>query len=285
MKLKLSQRIAISYYRAKIKTISLLSKKLAAEKALTIFCTPFSGKPKRAIPHLFHQAEKLVCHTNNLKLVGWQWNAKNSNGKKVLIAHGFDSCSYKFDKLIQHLLSAGFTVLAFDAPAHGLSDGKTVNALDYKKALLAINKQVEDLYCIIGHSLGGLAASLAAEEMHELKKLILIAPATETQRAIDNFFKYVPLGKDIKDEIEKIIYNFEQKPVSYYAVSRSVQTITIPVFWVHDSHDWICPFEDVKPIVDLHLNHIQFYISNGLGHNKIYRNNTVMQKITDFLIH
>ncbi|HMZ47086.1 MAG TPA: hypothetical protein PLU36_09805, partial [Chitinophagaceae bacterium] len=63
MKLKLSQRIAISYYRAKIKTISLLSKKLAAEKALTIFCTPFSGKPKRAIPHLFHQAEKLVCHT------------------------------------------------------------------------------------------------------------------------------------------------------------------------------------------------------------------------------
>lgn len=283
MKLKLTQRIAIKYYKAKIKTIGLISKKLAAQKALTLFCTPFSGKPKRKEPPIFHSAKKIFCYHNKLKLTGWQWTPKNINGKKILIAHGFDSCSYKFEKLVQHLLLNGFTVIAFDAPAHGLSDGKTTNALEYKKAIIEINKQYGLFYCIIGHSLGGLAAALAAEEIQLLQKLILIAPATETKRALDNFFKYVPLGNDIKIEIEKIIFNLEQKPVSYYAVSRSVQQISTSVLWVHDKHDWICPYEDVKPVEDLKLKHIHFYLTNGLGHNKIYRNDKVLSNINQFL--
>jgi pimeloyl-ACP methyl ester carboxylesterase len=284
MKLKLSQRIAISYYKTKIKTIGLISKKLAAQKALTLFCTPFSGKPKRKESPIFRTAKKIVCNYNKLKLIGWQWTPKNNNDKKILIAHGFDSCSYKFDKLIQTLLQNGFTVIAFDAPAHGLSDGKTTHALDYKNAILEINQQYGEFYCIMGHSLGGLAASLAAEEMPILQKLILIAPATETQRAIDNFFKYVPLGNDIKMEIEKIIFNLEQKPVSYYAVSRSIQQITTSVLWIHDKKDWICPYEDVAPIESLKLNHINFYITSGLGHNKIYRNDKALSHIIQFLV-
>ena len=285
MKLKLTQRIAINYYKAKIKAISILSRKKAAEKAFEIFCTPFSGKPKRKEPPIFHHAEKIFCTVENKKLTGWQWIPKNNNGKKILIAHGFDSCSYKFDNYIQPLTQQGYTVIAFDAPAHGLSEGKTINALQYKNAIIEIDKQFGNIYCIIAHSLGALAASLAAEKMPLLQKIIFIAPATETQRAIDNFFKFVPLGNEVKADIEQLITSFENKPLSYYSVSSSIKQIHIPVLWVHDTKDWICPIEDVKPVQELNLSNVQFYFTEGYGHNKIYRTEKVMNVVEEFINH
>ncbi|MBX2931260.1 MAG: alpha/beta fold hydrolase [Chitinophagaceae bacterium] len=283
MKLKLAQRIAISYYKTKIKAISLLSKKLAAEKAFELFCTPYSGKPKRKEPPIFHYAEKVSCNIKNLTITGWKWTPKNNNGKKILIAHGFDSCSYKFDNYVQPLMQEGFIVFAFDAPAHGLSGGKTADAWLYRNTIIEIDKQFEHFYCIIGHSFGGLSASLAAEIMPQLQKLILIAPATETQRAIDNFFKIVTFGDDIKAELEKIIVAINQQPISYYSVTRSIQHIKANILWVHDKNDWICPFEDVQPAINLQLRNTEFYITKGLGHNKIYRNKDVVRYIVHFL--
>lgn len=283
MKLKLGQRIAIGYYKTKIKTIGLLSKRKAAEKAFKLFCTPYSGKPKRKAPAVFHHAKKLTATINDLTIRGWQWQPEHyANGQKILIVHGFDSCSYKFDKYIKLLTHEGYTVLAFDAPGHGISDGKMVNALMLKNTLLEIEKQFGLLYGIMAHSLGGIAAALAAEEITTLQKLILIAPATETQRAIDNFFKFVPLGNTIKEELIEYIIELAQQPLSYFSVVRSVQQHNKPTLWLHDQDDWICPYEDVLPAQKLQLPHVEFYITKGMGHSKIYRDQKVSKRIIEF---
>jgi pimeloyl-ACP methyl ester carboxylesterase len=284
MKLKLAQRIAISYYKTKIKTIGLLSKRKAAEKAFQLFCKPYSGKPKRKEPPVFHHAKKLSFQFEKLTIRGWQWAPEKSNGKKILIVHGFDSCSYKFDKYIQPLTHEGFTVLAFDAPAHGISDGKFANAFMLKNCMLEIEKIFGPLYGIMAHSMGGIAAALFAEEIKTLQKLILIAPATETQRAIDNFFKFVPIRDTIKNELTEYIIELAQQPLSYFSVARSVQTLTTPTLWIHDEDDWICPIEDILPIKNLDPTHVKFHITKGLGHNKIYRDNKVSKKIIDFFV-
>jgi len=47
------------------------------------------------------------------------------------------------------------------------------------------------LYGIVSHSFGGMAAALATESyLKSLERLVLIAPATETRTAIDNFFTF-----------------------------------------------------------------------------------------------
>ena len=283
MKLKLTQRIAIGYYKTKIKTIGLLSKRKAAEKAFQLFCTPYSGKPKRKAPAVFHHAEKLTVQLDELTIRGWQWHSTHSNGKRVLIVHGFDSCSYKFEKYIKQLTHEGYTVLAFDAPGHGISDGKIANALMLKNTILEIAKKYGSLYAIMAHSMGGIAAALATEELNNIQKLVLIAPATETPRAIDNFFKFVPLGNAIKEELLEYIVELGQQPLSYFSVARSVQEHSIPTLWLHDEDDWICPYEDILPIKKIAPPHVQFYITKGLGHSKIYRDTKVNKQIIDFI--
>ena len=284
MKLKITQRIAIGYYKTKIKTIGLLSKRKAAEKAFDLFCTPYSGKPKRKAPPIFKEAEELSFKLKNLTIRGWQWIPENGNNKKILIVHGFDSCSYKFDKYIKSLTLKGFTVLAFDGPAHGISDGKTANALILKETLITIEKLHGKLYGIMAHSYGALAASLAAEEIKSLQKLILIAPATETTTAINNFFTFLPLGEVIKNEMILYMQELGNKPVTHYSASRAIQQTKIPTLWLHDEEDWICPYADVQPVQKLQLSHVQFYITKGLGHSKIYRDTEVKKKIIDFIV-
>lgn len=282
MKMKFAQRIAIGYYRTKIKTIALVSARKAAEMAFDLFCTPYSSKHKQKAPALFYKSNQLVFGLNELQIYGWIWKPQHSNGKKILIVHGFNSYSYKFEKYVSLLTNQGFEVLAFDAPAHGLSSGKRINALLYSEVIVQIDKLYGSLYGIMAHSIGGLAASLAAEKMNTLQKLVLIAPATETSTAVDNFFKFIRLPDSLKKDFEEVLVDMAQKPVSYFSVSRAIQQIGANTLWLHDSGDRICPFKDAEKVQQMNLPHVVFNVTKGLGHSNIYKEQKAANAIVSF---
>lgn len=283
--MKLAQRLMIGYYKTKLKTIGLVSPRKAAEVAYRIFCTPFKGKSKRKSPPVFHKAEKLSFIQDNLTIRGFRWKSEHPNGRKVLIIHGFSSYAYKFEKYILPLRKEGFEVLAFDAPAHGNSDGKLINAYIYMQAILEIEKLYGPMYALIGHSLGGLAASLAFESLPDNtnRRLVLIAPATETERAITNFFQIIPADNKTILAFRQLISEMTHLPVSYFSVSRVVKNLSARVIWVHDKQDTICTFEDVKPLLSLTLPHVRFLITEQLGHSRIYKDDKICHEIVGFL--
>jgi pimeloyl-ACP methyl ester carboxylesterase len=284
MKMKLAQRFLIGYYKTKLRTIGLVSPRKAAEIAFEIFCTPYGGRAKTKEPPVFHQAEKLSFDLDGVSVRGFRWIPEHPNGKKILIAHGFRSYAYKFEKHVTLLKKEGFEVLAFDAPAHGSSDGKLINAYIYKNMILKIEALYGPLFGIMGHSLGGLAAALAFEELAEPEKrrLVLVAPATETNRAIAGFFEIIPVTDKVKQAFEELISEISGQPVSYYSVSRVVKKIQSPIFWIHDQHDPICPFADVKPLLSVHLPGTRFMITEHLGHSKVYKDSGVCKAIVQF---
>ncbi|MFL9484920.1 alpha/beta hydrolase [Chitinophagaceae bacterium LWZ2-11] len=281
--MKLSQRIAVNYYKTKFKTLALISTRKAAEAAFKLFCTPYSGKPKREQPLVFRKAEELQLDIAGLKISGWSWVPEKPNGKKILIVHGFDSCSYKFEKYVPLFLKEGFEVLAFDAPGHGASEGKYIYIPLYRDMLLKINEHYGPIYGIMAHSLGGMAAGLMVEDLQNIPKLILIAPAVELERGLNNFANFVGLSDEIKRELSQVIVDAGQLPISFYSLSRAVQKISSSILWLHDERDSICPFDDVLPVINMNLPHIQFYITKGLGHSNIYKNSKSIQKVVSFL--
>jgi len=284
MKLKLAQRMAIGYYQAKFRLLSLVSSRKAAESVFKLFCTPYSGKPKRKTPAVFLTAESISFKLNNNLIRGWKWIPEQSNGKRILIVHGFDSCSYKFERYIVPLNREGFEVIAFDAPGHGVSEGKTINALEYSEAILKAESLFGGFYGIMAHSLGGLAASLAFEQLpdQERRKLVLIAPTTETSTAIENFFRFVPVSSKIQKAFHDLLEEVGKKPVSHYSINRMIRSFKAPVLWIHDEEDTICPYCDTIAIQHLTLPHVEFFITKGFGHSGIYRQNNVFKKIIAF---
>src|SRR5215212_1427487 len=126
----LAQRLVLKYVQTKLKLLSSLSKRKAAEKAFQLFCTP-QHRNKKKLPPVFEKAEKLQFLFEGNMVRGYRWN--HPSDKKLLILHGFESSVVNFDRYINPLIKKGYEVLAFDAPAHGRSTGKTFNALLYKE--------------------------------------------------------------------------------------------------------------------------------------------------------
>ena len=280
--MKLSQRLAISYIRAKFKLLSSISKKKAAEKAFELFCTP-QRRNKKPLPKIFEQAEKLHFSMDGTVICGWRWN--HPANRKVLILHGFESSATNFDRYVKPLIKKGYEVLAFDAPAHGRSGGKKVNAPLYKRMIQEVNKRYGPVQSYMAHSFGGLAISLALEETSQTNdyRLVLIAPATETSTAIDSFFKFLQLDAAVRTEFEKVIIKSGGVSSEWYSIKRAMKHIRAKVLWFQDKEDEITPLADVLKVKAENYPNIEFVITNGLGHRRIYRDNNVLKAIIDFL--
>ena len=280
--MKLSQRLAISYIRTKFKLLAALSRKKAAEKAFELFCTP-QRRNSRKLPKIFEQAENLQFRLDGNMIKGWRWN--HPAEKKLLILHGYESSVTNFERYIRPLIKKGYEVLAFDAPAHGRSEGKKINAPLYKKMILAIHKKYGPVQSYLAHSFGGLAVSLALEEISHtnIYKLILIAPATETSTAITTFFNFLQLDPAIRKDFEQCIINGGGESSDWYSIKRAMKNIRAKVLWVHDKEDDITPVSDVIKVQEENYPGIEFVFTSGLGHRRIYRDNKVTNLIVDFL--
>ena len=278
----LAKRLAIRYTRTKLAILSKLSKRKAAEKAFEIFTTP-PTRVKKDLPVIFKKAESLSFTFQGLKIQGYRWN--HPQEKKVLILHGFESSVVNFDRYVSPLLKKGYEVLAFDAPAHGRSAGKIINAVDYKNFIQHILQAYGPVTNFITHSFGGLALSLTLEEIphDESWKVVFIAPATESVRAMNNFFHFVKLDNEIKKEFQQLIEEANGKPLSWYSVARASESIRAEVLFLQDRQDAETPFADVEPIIQKAYPNFHFVISDGLGHRRIYKDASTIKAVMAFL--
>lgn len=278
----MARQLALTYIRTKFKLLSAISKKQAAQKAFDLFCTP-QHRNQKPLPPIFQKAEPLHFTFLNYSIQGWRWNT--GRAKKILILHGFESSVINFDRYVTPLLKKGYEVLAFDAPAHGRSSGKRINAVIYKDFIKAVYETYGPIQAFLAHSLGGLALSLALEEMlHDAShKVVLIAPATETTTAATMFLDYVKLDSALRPYFDQVILEKSGHPTAWFSVARATKNIRAQVLWVHDKDDNMTPFSDIEPVIEARYPNVRFLITEGLGHRRIYRDANVAKAVVDFL--
>lgn len=280
--MKLAQKIAIGYVRARLNMLAVISPARAAEKAIEIFSTP-QYRSKSKFPDIFARGEKLQFIQDHKKVRGYRWN--KGAEKKLLILHGYESSCRKFDHHISRGIKKGYEVLAFDAPAHGISEGRRITLLDYAAMIAHVEEHFGKIDAYICHSFGGIAASYHLEHhKHSADtKLVLIAPATETTTAIDSMFSFIQLNDKVRKEFDAIIHRRTGHWPAYFSIPRSMKHIKASVLWIHDEDDFTTPLSDVRKVIEQGYPNIEFMITKGLGHNKIYRDNEVKRKIFSFL--
>ena len=280
--MKSSEKLILHYLRTKFKVLSGISQKKAAKEAFKLFSTPLIRSAKQ-FSSIFNEAELINLNLNNSLLKGYRWNSPSQ--KKILLLHGFSSSAKNFHHFVTGLIQKGYEVLAFDAPAHGLSGGATVNAVDYADMIKKIYELYGPVKNFIAHSFGGLAVCLALEEIKhdEDTRVALIAPATETTSAVDHAFKLLQIrSSGVKKEFNDIIYSIHGKPTEWYSIKRALKHIHAKIIWVHDRDDDTTPFSDVENVINEKFENIEFEITTGLGHSRIYRDPEIVGLVIDF---
>jgi pimeloyl-ACP methyl ester carboxylesterase len=96
----------------------------------------------------------------------------------IIMIHGAFCGGWTFDTFRKPFEAAGHTVLAPDLPGH--APGETVvgqSIVDYAKAIATLIAQQETPPVLIGHSMGGLVAQMAADRA-PVAGLVLLAPSS-----------------------------------------------------------------------------------------------------------
>lgn len=258
-----------------------MSKKKAAEEAFVLFSTPFLKSKRKSHPR---NAESAKFQLNQLTINGYRWN--HPQDEKVLILHGFGSAAHKFEHYATPLVEKGYEVLAFDAPAHGESEGTTTNAVEYSEMIKKVMEEFGPVKNFIAHSFGGIALSLALEEIphDETFRIVFIAPATETTTAVDGAFSLLKLkDAEVRKEFEKIIIEVSGKKTEWFSMRRAMYNIKANILWIHDEDDDVTPWADAAKVKEDNHPNINFVLTKGLGHRKIYHDEAVKNNVITFL--
>src|SRR3712207_6641379 len=106
--------------RAGFRATQAASTAAAARPADRIFCAPPASSLPSAVRDLFTRRERSSIVVDGGRVAVWEWG----NGPTVALVHGWGSRAARLAVHVEPLLGAGFSVVAFDAPAHGESEGR-----------------------------------------------------------------------------------------------------------------------------------------------------------------
>lgn len=283
--MKWIQQMALAFVRTKLRMTAVISKKEAGKQAFRLFCTP-QFRNRDAVPPLFANAEQVSFSFAGETIHGFRVNP--GGRMKVLLIHGFESSVVNFEVYAAGFAAKGLEVLAFDAPAHGRSTGKRINALQYRDFLLEVMHRFGPVEAAMAHSFGGLALCLAIAQQPALPplKIALIAPATETTTAIDQFFKIAGIkDPEVQAAFLRQIHTISGRDATWFSITRTLGPITAhsKILWIHDTDDRITPYADTAAVREIHNPHLEFITTSGLGHRRIYRDEQVIAKVLAFI--
>lgn len=263
------------------KILQAISSKLTVLFAAKLFTTPIKHKiPKREYLMDQNSTQNTVFIPSIQKEIVL-YHYGNST-KKVLLVHGWSGRGTQLVKIADEMLKLGYMTLSFDAPAHGKSKGNSSIMTEFIASILEIDKQYGPFEFAIGHSLGGMSVLNAIKQNLQVKKAVIIGSGDIIQDIIDDFIGKLKLkpeyGVKLKDHFEA---KFGGK-MNDYSAYKAAEKTEIPVLIVHDKDD-----DDVSVKaayhIQKHLKNSEIMITEGLGHRKILGDDTVIQKIIEFV--
>ena len=201
---------------------------------------------------------------------------------KVLLVHGWAGRGTQLYNLADKILENKMMVVSFDGPAHGLSEGKRTNMLEFVETIRAVHEKYGPFDLAIGHSFGGMSLINAVADGLNINKLVTIG----ADNSIPEFFDYFVHKMELKNIVSwKLARMFEKKyNRNLNDLSSEVQArrIDIPVLVLHDSKDKYVPVSSAMAIRQ-NLKNGQILMTNDLGHHRIFKDPEVIERIIDFI--
>ena len=283
----LPMRLFFTATTLSFKVLGAISPNLAGRLALRLFMTPPKfGTPKRELK-LRKESTHYFLNIRNRQISVRSWG----EGPMVLLSHGWAGRSSQFHAFIDPLLSAGFRVVGFEAPAHGDSEGKRTNMLDVADILAKIAEKEGPIEAIIGHSFGTGTALLAIHRYQvKTSKVILISAYSEVAFIINMFANLFGLRQSTIDAMKQIALN--RFATTYNAkwnwddISplKTIKSYQGKLLFIHDDQDHEVPLSEATPLHQS-VATAKILITSGFGHRKILMNKEVIDATLLFIKH
>lgn len=263
------------------KVLQFISTDLATLFAAKIFATPLKFKvPERELMMRKSTKNKLLeIKSIQKKVMVYTYGYSK---KKVLIVHGWSGRGTQLYQLADKILENQMMVISFDAPAHGLSTGKTTLMSEFIETIHQLESKYGPFDAAIGHSFGAMSLLNAVASGLKTKKIVTIGADDSVHEIMNNFVEKIELKPIIARKLENLYkkkYGIDINSFSSHLVAKKVTT---PTLVIHDSEDKYVPVSCAFAIRQ-NLEKGELLITNGLGHHKIFKDSQIIQRIISFI--
>jgi pimeloyl-ACP methyl ester carboxylesterase len=213
------------------------------------------------------------------RLAAWRWG----EGPTVLLVHGWEGRGSQLGAFVEPLVDAGMSVVAFDAPGHGDSDGNRLYLTDAADAVAAVAARVGPLHGIVAHSFGAPAVLLAYHRHGvDAARNVFIAPNVLIDDAVFRFTQLMQLGGRERALLEDRLGKHTGILPSSLTLDALVGDRDAAMLVLHDDGD-----KDVAPMHGRRLAETwpgaKLIATDGLGHRRILRDPAVIAGAVAFV--
>ena len=268
---------------AVLRALARLAPGLASRLALRAFARP--GRLRDPVdpspPGL--PGERLAVDHDGRRLAVWRWG----HGPLTWLVHGWGGHAGHMSSFVAPLVAAGRQVVAFDQPAHGRSEGRSTNMLDFRNALLAVGKALGKPTVVVAHSLGATATLLALDRGLDPDRLVLFAPPLDPAGFSINFGRGIGLPEASIDDMTRRLRAFvradlgDETPLSI--ARRQSRLRPRPALFIHDRDDRACPFSLGEEVAAA-FSGAAFHPTAGLGHRRTLGDPEALQLAVSFAL-
>jgi len=189
--------------------------------------------------------------------------AEAASGKgAVFILHGYFDHVGLYTQLIERCLAAGFDVLTYDQPGHGLSSGTPAaigSFLEYQAVLRGVmaeaREKVPGPWFAVGQSTGGailidyLLSNHHSQDTSEFKKVVLLAPLIRPA----GWLQVRTLHTVIRPFVKKWRRVFAENSgdtrfLSFLREHDPLQARAVHVDWISALRRWVPHIESARPV-------------------------------------
>ena len=263
-----------------LNSLSYVAPNSSIKKALSLFSTPRKGRvSKNQNEFLSTSTEKTIFY-NSFPIQTYHWETKNPKGT-ILLAHGWESNSFRWKKLSKQLLEQHYNIIAIDAPAHGKSGDKTFTAIQYAAFLNEVCSTYNPNH-LIGHSVGGMASIFFLHDYKNtaIEKLITLGAPSEFDKIFLNYTNMMGYNKTISKGLDQYIFDNFGKFPSEFSSAKFSEKITAKGLIIHDIEDKIIPYNEAE-LIHKHYKNSTLLTTKGFGHG--LKDQSVNDAIIKFL--
>ncbi len=272
-------KLLLSLIRESFRFLSFFPHFLSACWAEFLFLTPPRQARTRQEREILSRGRFRNILFRNCRLATWRWG----EGPAVLLVHGWGGHAGRLSRFVAPLTEAGFSVIAFDAPGHGASEGRRCSVSDFIGAVLAVAQDSGNVVGLIGHSLGAAACVLAMREGLRVRAAVLLAPLSDPEKYAGRFASICRMPGPVCDSMKIRLAARHGVAWEKLRVVELAPSTPGPLLIFHDRRDAKVPLGDGRAIAASWPG-ARLVTTQGLGHHKILRSAEIIGGTVSFLL-
>ncbi|MCK5382278.1 MAG: alpha/beta fold hydrolase [Gammaproteobacteria bacterium] len=224
-------------------------------------------------------ARQEMVTVDNIPVVVHIWG----EGPVVLFGHGWSGRGSQVAAFVEPLVSAGFQVVAPDAPGHGETPGDSTNILECAATFQAVAARFGPVQGAITHSFGGMVLAYAMNNGLSVDRVVTISAPAHVAYLMADFAQTLAIPDSVIAAMQKRIdKHFSGGIWERLSTVYNVKSLTTPALIIHDVDDVSVSWEQGKMIADAWPG-AQFMKTSGLGHGRILRDKQVVAAAVEFI--